>query len=126
MDSRSLVSNNNGSNGDGAVKANASVDSTSTFLSPLQWFHNQNTNGERLNFPDFVAAIGYWCEQDAHDTFMNLLSTSALLQRVLIAACNEYEVWRRNGGKEFWASRANNITAVYASKENCSWRHLQG
>ncbi|KAF9307716.1 hypothetical protein BG003_000308 [Podila horticola] len=109
MDSRSASSsnNNNNSNSYDVLKADASLSTgIPAYLSPLEWFNDKAMSRKRLNFPDFVSAFGYWREQDAHDAFMNLLSTSALPQRVWTAASNEYEIWRRNDGKEYWASRA--------------------
>ena len=75
-------------------------------LSPIEWLNNRATNRERFNFPDFVSALGYWREQDAHEAYISLLSMSALPQQVRAAANSEYKLWRRNCGKAYWASRA--------------------
>ncbi|KAI8596236.1 hypothetical protein EDD21DRAFT_419864 [Dissophora ornata] len=90
-------------NSDGNDTSSTDVPSA---LSPRQWFQSKSTNKERLNFPEFVRAMGYWREQDAHDAFMNILSLEIFPRKVWEAAINDYEVWRLNDGREFWASRA--------------------
>ncbi|KAF9377840.1 hypothetical protein CPC16_011613 [Podila verticillata] len=107
MNPRNAGNNNDNSNSHDALEADTSLSTgISSYLSPLEWFNDRATSRKRLNFPDFASAFGYWREQDAHDAFMNLLSASALPQRVRTAASSEYEIWRRNDGKEYWASRA--------------------
>ncbi|KAF9178725.1 hypothetical protein BGZ51_007537 [Haplosporangium sp. Z 767] len=106
MDSENAGSNNN-NNSHGTPGTDASVSSgIPAMLSPVQWFKSRAMNAERLNFPDFVSTLGYWREEDAHDAFMELLSFSELPQRMRSAMRSQYETWRRNDGKEYWASRA--------------------
>ncbi|KAG0204595.1 hypothetical protein BGX31_003148, partial [Mortierella sp. GBA43] len=86
----------------------ASYDPTSTSapLSPAEWLRKLVRDNKPINFVDFVNDLGLWHEEDAHNEYTALLSTTTLQLQLRAALSNQYERWRRNQGKEFWASRA--------------------
>ncbi|KAG0219637.1 hypothetical protein BGX33_001809 [Mortierella sp. NVP41] len=55
--------------------------------------------------PDFAADFDYYSEQDAHTAFTSLLSSTIVPERLRKPLRDKYEVWRRNNGEEYWASR---------------------
>jgi hypothetical protein len=60
---------------------------------------------------------------------MDLLSSSELPHRVRKSARTEYETWRRNDGKEYWASRAISSSISMSAKRTavghiCKSEHI--
>ncbi|KAF9376388.1 hypothetical protein BGX21_003499 [Mortierella sp. AD011] len=56
--------------------------------------------------PEFSNHFGYIREQDAHAAFMNPLSSTELPKAIRTVLTDKYNIWRRNGGANYWASRA--------------------
>ncbi|KAF9176803.1 hypothetical protein BGZ50_009653, partial [Haplosporangium sp. Z 11] len=54
--------------------------------------------------PAFVKQFGYRCREDAHDTFVALLSSTDIPLRARASLQQKYDVWRRNSGEEYWSS----------------------
>ncbi|KAG0247918.1 hypothetical protein BG011_000729 [Mortierella polycephala] len=67
--------------------------------------------------PDFATTFNYCLEQDAHSAFSTLLSSTTIPQRLQTVVKEKYEVWRRNEGRNYWASvTASTQIAVTAKR----------
>ncbi|KAG0351579.1 hypothetical protein BC939DRAFT_508362 [Gamsiella multidivaricata] len=72
--------------------------------SVLQWLQGRITRKEPITMPDFAATFNYCSEQDAHSAFSTLLSSTTIPQQLQVALKDKYEIWRRNDGRNYWAS----------------------
>ncbi|KAI1313035.1 hypothetical protein EDD11_002740 [Mortierella claussenii] len=109
--------------------------SESDNLSAVDWYNRTIKRKKEISFPDFVHTFNYYSEQDAHNAFTSLISSSLIPQRVRTALVSHYNIWRRNSGAEFWASRnlssqisittKRTATEVVSGTEHISKKYIQ-
>ncbi|KAF9096281.1 hypothetical protein BGX23_011671 [Mortierella sp. AD031] len=75
------------------------------FMTTANWLLNRIHTKGSIAMPDFAADFDYYSEQDAHTAFTSLLSSTIVPERLRKPLRDKYEVWRRNNGEEYWASR---------------------
>lgn len=71
----------------------------------LEWTLSRVANDEPVTMPDFAAKFEYYCEEDAHSAFEAVLSSTNITRTKRSRLKSNYDVWRRNSGAEYWASR---------------------
>ncbi|KAF9941247.1 hypothetical protein BGZ67_005482 [Mortierella alpina] len=52
----------------------------------------------------FATTFEYFCENDAEQAFMDLLSKSFIAKPTRAVLVKDYKIWKRNDGPTFWAS----------------------
>ncbi|KAF9319457.1 hypothetical protein BG006_002988, partial [Podila minutissima] len=66
--------------------------------------------------PRFAAFFIYSSEQDAHSAFSTLLSSTIVPQQLQATIKDKYEIWRRNDGRNYWASVAASTQIAVTTK----------
>ncbi|KAG0228578.1 hypothetical protein BGX31_006548 [Mortierella sp. GBA43] len=70
----------------------------------LEWLSDRFKNGKSVTMPQFVNRFAFTNENDAHQAFSALLSSTRISRVKRKRLDTEYGVWRRNHGKKFWSS----------------------
>jgi len=80
-------------------------DHTGSSSTHTEWVLSRIVNKEPITMPDFAAAFDYACKEDAHAAFLSLLSSTNIPQTIRTTLHGKYQVWLRNNGEEYWATR---------------------
>ncbi|KAF9925730.1 hypothetical protein FBU30_004526 [Linnemannia zychae] len=80
--------------------------------SKSQWLKAKITNKEAITMPDFATSFNYFHERDAHEDFVSLITKSFVSQATSAILLCRYDVWKRNEGTWFWASRAAKLSTT--------------
>ncbi|KAF8950259.1 hypothetical protein BGZ46_004634 [Entomortierella lignicola] len=73
-------------------------------MNHLAWILNRIEDDKPATMPAFAKHFGFICERDAHDAFSAIITSSEIPQRIREGLQNNYDVWQRNHGKDYWAS----------------------
>ncbi|KAG0248539.1 hypothetical protein DFQ27_000836, partial [Actinomortierella ambigua] len=71
--------------------------------------------------PAFVKQFGYTCNENAHDDFAALLTSTEIPLRARQELQRNYDIWRRNRGMEFWSSVSASLQEPQRTRALLNW-----
>jgi len=91
----------------------------------FEWLSDRVKNRKSVTMPQFVNRFAFTNENDAHQAFSALLSSTEISREKQKRLEMEYGVWRRNHEKKFWSSRMAS-TQIKTSMDKAAEHLSQG
>ncbi|KAF9083591.1 hypothetical protein BGX27_004050, partial [Mortierella sp. AM989] len=83
----------------------------------IEWFQNRTAAEPEITMPVFCETFNFMNENDAHNAFTFLLSSTNIPSAVRSSMSFQYGSWRRNDCEKYWSSRLTNHAIDVATEK---------